>query len=99
MVPHAAEHTGLTPEAATRYEMLRRHVLDPTVTPVGDLGLVVLMRHGMTAWARQQVALPLPPPPLPRHEILTPHPAQSQLTSLLVSMLIGSLDHHELKTL
>ena len=89
------DRAALSPETLTLYEQLRRGVLDPTSVPSTDEGLALLMRRGMAAWAKQQAALTPTLLPLPPSAFPPSHPAQTQLTSLLVSMLIGSLERQE----
>ncbi|MGI9305615.1 MAG: hypothetical protein ACR2RB_23350 [Gammaproteobacteria bacterium] len=89
---------GIGPDAASDYETLRRQILEPTVGYTADTGLTLLMCRGMAAWATCR-ATTIPdlssPPAIRADELYSGDAAQTQLTTLLVSMLIGSIEHKE----
>lgn len=86
----------MAPDTVNAYEQLRRHALDPHHGSVGDFAMTVLLRRGLAAWAQQYAQTT--PSPATRPSADAPalnRAAQTQLTSLLVSMLIGSLERTE----
>ena len=88
----------MAPDTVDAYEQLRRHALDPNAGSAGDLAMTLLLRRGLAAWA-QQYAQVTPSQAMPTH-LSTDAPVlnravQPQLTGLLVSMLIGSLEQTE----
>jgi hypothetical protein len=72
------------------YEQLRERMLEPTPRVTGELGLNVLLRHGMLAWTRITSPLlgeaRLSPTPLDTPRISAP--LHEEIIDLMVSMAI-----------
>ena len=83
-------------ETVNAYEQLRRNALDPHHGSVGDLAMTLLLRRGLAAWAQQYAQTrPSHATRLSAEAPALNRAAQTQLTGLLVSMLIGSLERTE----
>lgn len=78
-------------DAAATYEALRPYLIDPTDQAGATYGPVVLLRHGMLAWAstsRQVPALSVSPSPASGSQV------PSEISRELVQVMAGLILHH-----
>lgn len=73
------------------YERLRSACLAARSALAGELGLNLLLRHGMLAWARagQAVLAPARAPAAPLDTARVPAPLHEDIINLMVAMAIG----------
>jgi len=84
---NAAHSAALPPAAVATYETLRSHVLNAPSRCAGELGVVVLLRHGMLAWARTQALVPRDVRSSPLHP--DPTPASTGIHDELVDVMVA----------
>ena len=81
------------PEHIARYEELRRHAVKRQIL-AGQLGLTVLLRHGLAAWVEKWSMMPAPPP-APSGETSRPSPLPddtcADVINVLAAMVLGHM--------
>ena len=79
------------PAHVTRYEELRRHVVERQIL-AGRFGLAVLLRQGLAAWVEQYSKMPAPPLSA---EISRPAPlpedTSADVINVLAAMALGHI--------
>jgi len=80
-------------EYSARYEALRRHVIEHSLTTARD-GLAVLLRQGVVAWVQALSQLPAWPPRPPQKEPTQPWPLADGASAEVVRVLAAmTLEH------
>ena len=89
--------TAAVPEGATvAYERLRPALLDPSAPQESVSGRVLLLRHGMLAWAHAQDTMPAAPLAPRSLGAAARGPLPSDIAPGLVQLLAGLiLTHHQ----
>jgi hypothetical protein len=84
--------TRFTEETVRAYEILRGRCLEHPPRIDGELGLSILLRQGMLAWARTCLPLPNPalPRPMPIDTARVPSPLRDSIINVMVSMVTSA---------
>jgi hypothetical protein len=84
--------TRPTEATVSAYEMLRRRCLEYPPRVDGELGLSVLLRHGMLAWTRTCPSLPrvARSRPAPVDTARVPSPLRDGIINVMVTMVTSA---------